>query len=362
MENNQVCPLDTLLAFNRLRWVHTTEQELLDAVSGVPTLNIVYGGQREQRAVGIASRTSLLRLSASKSPHAPGTTDDGVTKASANAIELSAELAGLQIDAAHPVTASSTSAVSPTAQLFLPTSTSSASAATVVSLPMVMQGGRAGTMQPVSGPQTSLPTPAGGQLFPAPHLLPYPGVPSLPFFSAQPYIMAPGPPPPHPQANGAAGDVTAVDSTAMYYRALLAASGYPQAAAHQIQHGPSPQVLASYAAATGNQHQQPFYLPFVPPAVNGPSHPASAIVRNGHSPFFMPTAPQPSYQGTTPGAAPQSGNPVPAPKFHAVSVRNPPARPPSNRQIVNDAPAQPSPQPPSGNGKSIDPTNLSPEA
>ncbi|VDD82892.1 unnamed protein product [Mesocestoides corti] len=284
-ENNQSCPLTLLLAFNRLRWVNVTEEELLEAIVSSPSVSVVYSA-KGQKPIGVAPQTSsLVRPSDAAFVAKTSVTEDSVKPNEATEL--------------HQITEAD-----PAPSIFLP-------AVTMSNLPILVPPGA--PLHSAAGPQ-----PNGNHFFPAPQLLPYPGIPSLPSY----YVTAV---PPTGMVAAAAGDQTTglnnitTDNNALYYRAVLAAAaGYPQTA---------PPHLLSYGV-----QQPPFYFPLIQPsstgAVAGPASSNHSLMRNAPSgAFFVSSA--------------ASSNPVPPPptihqKSHPISVRATLHRPPSNRPISTE--------------------------
>lgn len=277
--NKYTCPLGALLGFNRLRYVNTTEDELIEGVMNSSTVSIVYDDQ--QRAVGVTPQNpSVLRAAAVAYP----TSFDSTAQQSTQAPDL-------QQPKSSEVESS---------QVLMPVGS-------IGSLPFMLSNG-------IAAPSVPALQPSGGHIFQSPHFLPYPGVPTLPSYYGTSTL-------PGTVAAGAAGDHTIAmnpapptDSTNMCYRPLWpTASAFPQAA-------------TSFLPYIASQHQS-FYVSLLQPPPAGlasaaPIH--TNISRNPTVPFL----PAPVAVSGTQLSAPQQ-------RAYAVSVRAP-HRPPSNRTISGD--------------------------
>ncbi|EUB60993.1 hypothetical protein ECG_02122 [Echinococcus granulosus] len=278
--NKYTCPIGALLGFNRLRYVNTTEDELIEGVTNSSTVTVVYDDQ--QRAVGVTPQNpSVLRATAVAYP----TSFDCTSQQSTQAPDL-------QQPKSSEVESS---------QVLMPVGS-------IGSLPFVLSNGI--PAPPVPGLQ-----PNGSHIFQSPHFLPYPGVPTLPSYYGANTL-------PGTVATGAAGDHTvtmnpapAPDSTNVCYRPL-----WPTPSVF-------PQAPASFLPYITSQHQ-PFYVPLLQPPPAGLTSVAASvhnnISRNPPVPFLPVSVAVSSTQLS-----------VPQQRTYAVSVRAP-HRPPSNRTISGD--------------------------
>ncbi|VDK35387.1 unnamed protein product [Taenia asiatica] len=277
--NKYTCPIGALLGFNRLRYVNTTEDELIEGVMNSSIVSVVYDDQ--QRAVGVTPQNpSVLRTAAVPYPPSFDSTS-----------QQSAQAPDLQQPKSSEVESS---------QVLMPVGS-------IGSLPFMLSNG-------IAAPSVPGLQPSGSHIFQSPHFLPYPGVPTLPSYYGTSAL-------PGAVATGAAGDHTIAmnpasptDSTNMCYRPLWpTASAFPQAA-------------SSFLPYIASQHQS-FYVSLLQPPPAGLASAASVhtnISRNPPVPFF----PAPVAVSSTQLSSPQQ-------RAYAVSVRAP-HRPPSNRTISGD--------------------------
>ncbi|VDM31505.1 unnamed protein product [Hydatigera taeniaeformis] len=277
--NKYTCPISALLGFNRLRYVNTTEDELVEGVMNSSTVSVVFDDQ--QRAIGVAPQNpSVLRTAAVAYPTSFDSTVQQTTQSP---------------DSQQP----KSSEVEPS-QVLMPVGS-------IGSLPFMLSNGLAAPSVPGLQPN-------GSHIFQSPHFLPYPGVPALPSYYGTNTL-------PGTVATGAAGDHTiamspapTTDNASVCYRPL-----WPTPSAF-------PQPTTSFLPYIASQ-QQSFYVSLLQPPPAGLATAASvhtSISRNPPMPFLP-----------TPVGVPSTQIPAPQQRAYAVSVRAP-HRPPSNRTISGD--------------------------